>query len=99
MQFMGLPGKGSQLRRGQRTAGRLAEQSLAKYQRLIRAYYVATGVFLRHEQGLVSRQQSRDVSGRRQRGGKLNRQLIESGRNCLKGNAGVGQKRLPRSAL
>src|SRR5258708_7128166 len=99
MKFMDLPSKGSQLRGGLRTVGRLAEQSLAKYQRLIGTHYKSIGVFLRHEQGLVSRQQGRDFTGRRQRGGKLNRSLVEPGRNCLEGNTGAGQKRLPRLAL
>jgi hypothetical protein len=99
MQFMGLASKGSQLRGGLRTSGRLAEQSLAKYQRLICTYYKSIGVFRGHEQGLVSRQQGCDFSGRRQRGGKLNRSLVELGGNCLESNTGIGEKRLPRSAL
>ena len=86
-----LAGKRPQLLGGLRAAGRLAEQSLAKRQRLIRAHHELTGMARRNRDRLLARQQGCDFAGRRS-----DRKQVES--RAHRCSAGIASKAMPALA-
>src|SRR5882724_6095872 len=77
----------------------LVEKPVAQRQGLIRADDVMSGLSRRNPKRLFACQQKRDLARRRNLRRLLNASLIDVGRDGLEGEAGIGQQRLPRSAL